>query len=85
MSITRDRNKVLTMFSVIRKALSVYEKTKVLPYLKVPGPVEVDETRIGRMKLKSCTLFARKINRVFGMYCRNTLIPILYYIPDRKH
>jgi len=57
----------------------------MLPYLKMPGPVEIDETRLGRQKLSKCTVFARKINRVFGMFCRSTSIPMFYYIPDRKH
>ena len=57
----------------------------MLPYLKMPGPVEIDETRLGRQKLSKCTVFARKINRVFVMYCRNSQITVLYYIPDRKH
>jgi len=26
----------------------MYIKTKVLPYIKLPGPVEIDETRLGR-------------------------------------
>ena len=63
----------------------MYIKTKVLPYLKLCGPVEIDETRLGRQKLSKCTVFARKINRVFGMFCRTTHIPLFYYIPDRKH
>ncbi len=51
----------------------------MLPYIKLPGPVEIDETRLGRQKLSKCNVFARKINRVFGMLCRST------GIPDRKH
>ena len=84
-SIVRDRNQVIKNFQIIRKACSLYCKVKVLPYLKLPGPVEVDETRLGRQKLSRCTIFARKINRVFGLFCRKTRIPVFYYIPDRKH
>ena len=39
-------------FILIRKAMSVYEKVKVLPYLKFRGPCELDETRLGAKKLK---------------------------------
>ena len=46
----KNRSQVINYFQLIRKALSVYIKTKVLPYLVLPGPVEIDETRIGRQK-----------------------------------
>jgi len=84
-NIVRDRGQVIKNFQLIRKTCSLFVKTKMLPYLKLPGPVEIDETRLGRQKLSKCTVFARKINRVFGMSCRSTGIPVFYYIPDRKH
>lgn len=81
----RDKGQCIKNFQLIRKTCSLFIKTKVLPYLKLPGVVEIDETRLGRQKLSKCTIFARKINRVFGMFDRTTAIPLLYYIPDRKH
>lgn len=45
----------------------------------------MDETRLGRQKLSRTSVFARKINRVFGMWCWESSIPLFYYIPDRKH
>ena len=34
--------------SKARKACSLFVKARVLPYLKFDGPVEIDETRLGR-------------------------------------
>lgn len=63
----------------------MFIKSRVLPYLKFSGPVEIDETRLGRQKLSRSSVFARKINRVFGMFDRSCSFPLFYYIPDRKH
>ena len=41
------RNRVAIYFRMFRKAASSYISTKILPYLTLPGPVEVDETKIG--------------------------------------
>ena len=84
-NVVRDRNAVIKYFQLIRKCCSLYCRTKILPYIQLPGPVEVDETRLGRQKLSKCTVFARKINRVFCLFCRNTNICLFYYIPDRRH
>lgn len=84
-NVVRSSNEVMLYFQVIRKAMSLYEKTKILPYLKLEGPVEIDETRLGRQKLKACSMYARKINRIMGLYDRATDLLVLYYIPDRRH
>ena len=81
--VVRDRNQVIINFALIRKACSLYVKTKILPYLKIYGPIEIDENRLGRQKFSRCADYARKINRVLGLCCRSTGIPIIYYIPDR--
>ncbi len=47
-NIVRDKHAVVRYFALIRKSCSLFMKTKMLPYLKLPGPVEVDETRLGR-------------------------------------
>ena len=44
----RDKNQVIKNFQLIRKCCSLFVKTKMLPYLKLPGVVEIDETRLGR-------------------------------------
>ncbi len=70
---------------LIRKVCSLFIKTKVLPYIVLAGPVEIDETWLGWLKLTNSALYSRKINRIFGMCDRSTGIMIFYYIPDRKH
>ena len=57
----------------------------MLPYLSLPGPCELDETRLGRLKLSKNKLYCRKINRVMGLFCRQSGINVVYYVPDRKH
>ncbi len=47
-NVVRDRNAVIRYFQLIRKSCSLFVRTKMLPYLKMPGPVEIDETRLGR-------------------------------------
>lgn len=84
-NVVRDRSAVTKYFQLIRKCMSLFVRTKMCPYVTLPGPVEIDETRLGRQKLSPSTVFARKINRVFCLVCRLTGISILYYIPDRKH
>ena len=46
--IVRDTAGVTRNFTLIRKACSLFVKTKMLPYIKLPGIVEIDETRLGR-------------------------------------
>lgn len=84
-NVVKDRNSIIKFFILIRKSCSLFIRTKVLPYLTLPGPVEIDETRLGRQKLNKSTVFARKINRVFAMFCRITQLVVFYYIPDRRH
>ena len=56
-------------FLIIRKAFSLYMKKLILPYLKLPGPVEMDETLISR---KRWSPFGKmpKLKWAFGLYCR---------------
>ena len=35
-------------FLILRKAYGLYMRKMVLPYIKLPGPVEMDETLISR-------------------------------------
>lgn len=77
----RDSNKFLLLF---RKALDHYFRKRVLPYLKLPGPVEIDETRIGRKRFMHFGTFP-KLRWAFGLFCRTTQIPILFYIKNKTH
>lgn len=60
-------------------------KTKILPYLRLPGPVEIDEAKIGRRRWHFRGEFPKKIRWAFGIYCRTTGIPILYEIKTKMH
>ena len=61
-----------TFFNIFRKATSHYMTTKVLPYLKLPGIVEIDETMISRKTWNYACGTCPKIRWVFGLYCRKT-------------
>ena len=56
-------------FLVVRKAYGCYMKKMILPYIKLPGPVEMDETLISR---KRWSPFGKmpKLKWAFGLYCR---------------
>lgn len=73
------------LFKIFRKAASNYFESMVMPYLKLPGPVEIDETKVGQKKFEYMAKYSNYVRWVFGLFCRTTRIPILYYIPDKKH
>jgi hypothetical protein len=52
--------------------------------LKLPGPVEVDETVIGRNNNLPKTSLPKIMRYVFGLFCRHTKIPILYYLEGKR-
>lgn len=60
-------------------------KTKVMPYIVLPGPVEIDEAKIGRQRWHFRGEFPKKIKWAFGVYCRTTGISIIYEIKSKKH
>jgi hypothetical protein len=72
-------------YRVIRKAYSFYVNLKVLPYLKLPGPVEIDETWIGPRNNLHFTKHPDKVNWVMGQFCRLTKLAILYFTQSRAH
>ena len=49
-ALSRDRSSVLLFMLMIRKSYNLYHKQRVLPFLKMPGPVEIDETLISRKR-----------------------------------
>lgn len=66
-------------------ACSTYIKNKILPYLQLPGPVEIDESKISAQRWSHVGRFPKKLNWVFGLVCRRTKIPIICYIKDKFH
>jgi len=72
-------------FQLFRKSYTHYMKSRVLPYLVLPGPVEIDEAKIGRRRWHFRGYFPRNIKWAFGLYCRKTGIPILYEIKHKGH
>ena len=61
-----------------------YWKKKVLPYLKLVGPIEMDETLICRKKWVPYGSLP-KLRWAFGLIDRDTKIPIVFYIEDKTH
>ena len=71
-------------FGLFRKVASHYIEKKVLPYLVLPGPIEMDETKTSHRKYK-ITGGTIVVRWVFGMYCRSTKLGVLYAIKDKCH
>ena len=57
----------------------------MLPFLKLPGPVEVDESKIGAQRWSHLGRFPKKLRWVVGLICRTTRLPIVYYLPNKRH
>jgi len=64
--------------------MSHYWHKVILPYIKLPGPVEMDETLISRKRWNPYGGLP-KLKWAFGLYCRETKIPIIFYIKDKSH
>lgn len=56
----------------------------MIPYLVLPGPVEIDETLISCKRWNPYGKMP-KLKWAFGMICRYTRIPVIYYIRDKQH
>ena len=71
-------------FILIRKAYGLYMRKKILPYMQLPGPVEIDETLISR---KRWSPFGKmpKLKWAFGLFCRQTKIPLIFYVRKKTH
>lgn len=78
-------NSLQEQFKLFRKASHHYMHTRVLPYLQLRGPIEIDEAKIGRRRWHFRGEFPKKIRWAFGMYCRSTGIPVLYEIKSKVH
>jgi hypothetical protein len=64
--------------------MSHYWGKNILPYIKLPGPVEMDETLISRKRWNPWGSMP-KLKWAFGLFCRETKIPIVFYIKDKSH
>ena len=56
-------------FSLIRKCYGLYMRKRILPYIKLPGPVEIDETLISRKRWNPLGNMP-KLKWAFGLFCR---------------
>jgi hypothetical protein len=71
-------------FNVFRKAASHYVDRKILPYLVLPGPIEIDESKTQNKKYKVAGGHI-VVRWVFGMYCRSTKLAVIYSVKDKNH
>lgn len=69
---------------IYRFSMAHYWQRYVKPYLKLPGVVEIDETMSSAKKYAVGTKFPHQ-RWVFGMYCRDTHICVMYFIKNRNH
>ena len=76
---------VYLYYRILRRACSFYIRLKVLPFLKLPGPVEVDETKIGPKNNNEFSRCPDKINWILGLFCRHSRLVVGYYVPNRAH
>lgn len=56
-------------FGIFRRAASHYVENKILPYLVLPGPVEIDESKTSNKKFKYTGAPTIHVRWIFGMYC----------------
>ncbi|CDW76118.1 UNKNOWN [Stylonychia lemnae] len=69
---------------IYRFAMSHYWARYIKPFLKLPGVVEIDETMSSARKYAVGTKFPHQ-RWIFGMYCRDTKICVMYNIRNRNH
>ena len=70
-------------FTLFRKAHSHYAAKKILPYLILEGPIEIDESKVNHKKFH-CRGSNFIIRWMFGMYDRRTKIQVIYCIKDKS-
>ena len=69
---------------MFRHSLAHYWVKHIKKKLKLPGVVEIDETMASAKKYSVGIKFP--VQRwVFGMFCRDTQIPVMYFIKNRNH
>jgi hypothetical protein len=57
---------------VFRRSFNNYMARRIYPFLKLPGPVEIDEAKIGVQRWHFKGEFPKNIKWAFGLYCRST-------------
>ena len=76
-------NNFVPYMRTLRCSLAHFWTTRVKPHLKLPGVVEIDETMTCSRRFSINHKFP--IHRwLFGMLCRKTQIPVMYYIKNRR-
>jgi hypothetical protein len=75
---------VTDLFSVFRRSYKHYMNRKVYPYIKLPGPVEIDETKIGIQRWHWKGGYPKDVRWAFGIYCRKTHLKIVYEIKTKQ-
>ncbi len=73
------------MFKIFRKSCARYFSRRIAPYIVLPGPVEIDEAQVGAKRFWLFPYQWPECRWMFGMICRRTKIPVIYYIPNKKH
>lgn len=73
------------MFRIFRKSCAKYFQKRIEPYIILPGPVEIDEAQVGAKRFWLFPYQWPECRWMFGMVCRRTKIPVIYYIPNKKH
>jgi len=67
---------------MLRSLIHIYVQNELLT-LVMPGPVEVDEACLYRIRKGQIGRIARTVYRVFGLKCRSTKRVVLYPAADR--
>jgi len=69
---------------IIRVSQALYVSKLVRPFITLPGPVEIDEAKMQK-KWVWVHYTGQTVRWMFGMFCRQTQIPILYYLARKKN
>lgn len=70
---------------MVRHALAHFYKLSVKPFLKLPGVVEIDETKVSQERGIVLGAWSKHptIKWMFGMFCRHTKLCIMYNVKNR--
>ena len=68
---------------MFRGAMSHYTRTKIRPYLRLSGMLEIDESKVNTRHFR-CLGGYVCVRWIFGIFCRKTKIAIIYSIMDKN-
>lgn len=71
-------------FKIFRKAHSHYVKKMIRPFLVLTGPLEIDESKVNTLQRFNTVGAFVSIRWMFGMFCRNTKIMLVYVIKEKS-